>query len=55
MQALRFVTDFLNNNIFYKTSYPKQNFNRALNQLILLEKLEAFVELEYKYRFFDKP
>ena len=40
MQALRFVTDFLNNDIYYKTTYPEQNLNRALNQLILLEKFE---------------
>lgn len=43
MQALRFVTDFLNNDIYYKTTYPEQNLNRALNQLILLEKLEEFL------------
>lgn len=43
MQALRFVTDFLNNDIYYKTNYPEQNLNRALNQLILLEKTEEFL------------
>jgi hypothetical protein len=43
MQCIRFVTDFLNNDVYYKTSYPEQNLNRALNQLILLEKLEAFI------------
>jgi thiamine kinase-like enzyme len=43
MQCIRFVTDFLNNDIYYKTSYPEQNLNRALNQLILLEKLEDFI------------
>ncbi|MFT3935354.1 MAG: phosphotransferase [Chitinophagaceae bacterium] len=43
MQSMRFVTDFLNNDIYYKTTYPEQNLNRALNQLILLEKLEAFI------------
>ena len=43
MQSLRFVTDFLNNDIYYKTIYPEQNLNRALNQLILLEKLEECV------------
>lgn len=46
MQALRFVTDFLNNDIYYKTSFPEQNLNRALNQLILLEKLEDFLRDE---------
>ena len=44
MQCLRFVTDFLNNDIYYKTSYAEQNLNRALNQLILLERLEDFLE-----------
>jgi len=52
MQALRFVTDFLNNDTYYKTHYPEQNLNRALNQLILLEKLESFLQKEYKYNFF---
>jgi Phosphotransferase enzyme family len=42
MQCIRFVTDFLNNDIYYKTTYAEQNLNRALNQLILLEKLEEF-------------
>jgi Ser/Thr protein kinase RdoA (MazF antagonist) len=40
MQCLRFVTDFLNNDVYYQTTYPEQNLNRALNQLILLEKLQ---------------
>jgi Ser/Thr protein kinase RdoA (MazF antagonist) len=44
MQSLRFVTDFLNNDTYYQTTYPEQNLNRALNQLILLEKLEEFLE-----------
>ena len=46
MQCIRFVTDFLNNDIYYQTSYPEQNLNRALNQLILLEKLEDFLQEE---------
>lgn len=44
MQTLRFVTDFLNNDTYYRTTYPEQNLNRALNQLVLLEKLEDFLE-----------
>lgn len=47
MQCLRFVTDFLHNDIYYKTSYPEQNLNRALNQLILLEKLEDYTGLRH--------
>jgi hypothetical protein len=47
MQCIRFVTDFLNGDVYYKTVYPEQNLNRALNQLILLEKLEAFIAANY--------
>ena len=43
MQAIRFITDFLEGDTYYKTTYPEQNLNRALNQLILLEKLEDFL------------
>lgn len=37
MQALRFFTDYLNDDIYYATTYPEQNLNRTLNQLRLLE------------------
>jgi Ser/Thr protein kinase RdoA (MazF antagonist) len=43
MQCLRFATDYLLGDIYYKTSYPNQNFNRAMNQLTLLESLEKLV------------
>lgn len=46
MQSIRFVTDFLQGDIYYKINYPEQNLNRSLNQLILLEKLETFIEQE---------
>ena len=36
MQALRFITDYLNNDIYYGAKYPLHNFNRAQNQLRLL-------------------
>lgn len=39
MQALRFLTDYLNNDIYYGAKYPKHNYNRAANQVVLLEKL----------------
>lgn len=39
MQALRFLTDYLNNDVYYGAKYPKHNFNRAKNQIILLQKL----------------
>lgn len=39
MQAIRFITDYLNNDIYYGRKYPKHNFNRASNQLVLLQRL----------------
>lgn len=36
MQALRFLTDFLNGNIYYPVSYPLQNLDRTINQFKLL-------------------
>jgi|SRR5688572_26185640 len=47
MQALRFLTDYLNNDIYYQTSYENQNLDRAKNQLLFLEKLEFFLQREY--------
>ncbi len=49
MQSLRFLTDFLNGDIYYKINYPEQNLNRALNQLILLERLEEFLKTEFSF------
>ncbi len=49
MQAIRFLTDYLMNDVYYKITYPEQNFNRALNQLTLLEKLEHFLREVYGY------
>lgn len=49
MQALRYMTDHINGDIYYKINYPEQNFDRAKNQLILLQKLEEFLAKEYKF------
>lgn len=38
MQVLRFLTDYLQGDIYYKIKYPEHNLNRAYNQLYLLEK-----------------
>jgi hypothetical protein len=46
MQCLRFVTDYLNNDIYYNITYPEQNLNRALNQLLLLERLSEYKQNE---------
>lgn len=50
MQALRFATDYLNGDVYYKTTHPEQNLHRAMNQLSLLEKLESFLLTELNYR-----
>lgn len=39
MQALRFITDYLNDDRYYGARYPQQNFVRAGNQLVLLQRL----------------
>ncbi len=39
MQALRFLTDHINNDIYYGAKYSGHNFVRAGNQLVLLNKL----------------
>ncbi|MEP6676530.1 MAG: aminoglycoside phosphotransferase family protein [Ferruginibacter sp.] len=42
MQAIRFLTDHLNNDIYYGAKYEGHNFIRAGNQLFLLERLINF-------------
>lgn len=42
IMALRFLTDFLNGDVYYITTYAGQNLNRSRNQLRLLELLYAF-------------
>ncbi len=36
-QAIRFLTDHLNGNIYYQVTYPEHNLVRATNQLTLLQ------------------
>lgn len=38
-QALRFLTDYINGDVYYKTTFPEQNLLRARNQLALFESL----------------
>ena len=49
MQALRFIVDYLNGDVYYRTNYPDQNFDRAKNQLTLLQKLEDFLNKQYHF------
>ncbi len=39
MQALRFITDYINNDVYYGSKYEGQNFVRANNQVTLLKRL----------------
>ena len=41
MQAIRFLTDYLNGDVYYKITYGQQNLHRAINQLNLLRALPA--------------
>lgn len=40
MQAIRFLTDYLNNDMYYGAAYEGHNLIRAKNQLTLLQQLE---------------
>jgi Ser/Thr protein kinase RdoA (MazF antagonist) len=40
MQALRFLTDYCNDDVYYGSAYEGQNFVRAGNQICLLKHLE---------------
>jgi hypothetical protein len=51
MQCIRFVTDFLNGDTYYKISYPGQNLQRAKNQLALLRAMAAHVHAAYGFKF----
>ena len=43
MQAIRFLTDYLQNDVYYGRQYDDHNFNRALNQITLLQR---YLEME---------
>ena len=37
IMGLRFLTDYFNNDVYYKTRYPEHNLDRARNQFKLIE------------------
>ncbi len=45
IMALRILTDFLNNDVYYKTNYDMHNLDRVKNQLKLIEEMEKHFEL----------
>ncbi|MFC4870473.1 phosphotransferase enzyme family protein [Negadavirga shengliensis] len=42
IMGLRFLTDYLNGNIYYQISYPEQNLHRSKNQSFLLKSLISY-------------
>jgi uncharacterized protein with von Willebrand factor type A (vWA) domain len=45
MQGLRFLTDYLNGNVYYPVKYETHNLDRATNQFILLQQLVGKKEM----------
>lgn len=46
MQAMRFLTDYLNGNVYYRTEYKEQNKDRTANQLRLLHLFQEYAKNE---------
>lgn len=44
IMGLRFLTDYLNNDIYYKTNYSEHNLDRAKNQFKLIESFSKKIE-----------
>lgn len=44
MQTVRFLTDYINGDIYYKTQYPKHNLIRTRAQLKLLHDIDAHMD-----------
>ncbi|WP_299551449.1 aminoglycoside phosphotransferase family protein [Seonamhaeicola sp.] len=44
IMALRFLTDYLNNDVYYKTAYAEHNLDRSKNQLKLIESFDNMGE-----------
>lgn len=49
MQALRFLSDYLEEDRYYRIQYPEQNKDRAYNQICLLKSLEAYLRSQHHY------
>lgn len=41
IQALRFLTDYIHGDIYYKTDYDEHNLNRTRNQIALFKSIQA--------------
>jgi thiamine kinase-like enzyme len=45
IQCIRFLTDYLNSDVYYKVTEPKQNLNRATNQFTFYKELKEYLIL----------
>ncbi|MEY3499309.1 MAG: hypothetical protein RL308_978 [Bacteroidota bacterium] len=45
IMALRFLTDYFNGDVYYKTKYPEHNFDRAKNQFKLIKSFSERIEI----------
>lgn len=46
IMGIRFLTDFLNGDVYYKTKYAEHNLDRAKNQFKLINSMESKMEIE---------
>lgn len=44
IMGLRFLTDYLNGDVYYKTKYAEHNLDRAANQLTLVKRMEEVLK-----------
>ncbi|MEE9406480.1 MAG: phosphotransferase [Polaribacter sp.] len=45
IMAIRFLTDYLNNDVYYKTNYPEHNLVRSKNQFKLIESFSKKISI----------
>jgi hypothetical protein len=43
MQGIRFLADYLNGDVYYPVKHSEHNFDRAMNQWVLLKAFQEFV------------
>lgn len=47
LMGLRFLTDFLNDDVYFKIQYPNHNLDRAINQFTFIERItDQFPKIE---------
>ena len=49
MQTVRFLTDYINGDVYYKTKYAEHNYQRTLAQLTLLHSIDSHLEEMNEY------